>query len=158
MTSLTELEHAILETLAYSDIFEFPLRLEEVHRYLPVRAAMDEVRKGLSRAKQVDSRDGYYFLAGHEEYVEMRARRADASLPAFNWALRYGRILGSMPFVRMVGMTGSLAMMNLSEGADMDYMLVTKPGRLWTARAFAVSFGRLMRPFRHRICVNLLVS
>jgi hypothetical protein len=58
----------------------------------------------------------------------------------------------------MVTLTGSLAMLNLSRDADMDYMLVTQPGRLWLARAFAVTFGRVMRIFGDRICVNLLVS
>ena len=28
------MERAVLETLAYSDIFDFPLRIEEIHRYL----------------------------------------------------------------------------------------------------------------------------
>jgi hypothetical protein len=63
-----------------------------------------------------------------------------------------------MPFVRMAGMTGSLAVMNLSKGADMDFMLVTRPGRLWVARACAILFGRMARLLGHRICVNLLVS
>jgi len=158
MTPLNKLERAILETLAYSDIFEYPLLIEEVHRYLSIRATLDQTLNGLSRAKQADSRSGYYFLAGHDIYVDIRTQRAAASIPAFKRAVRYGRILGSMPFVRMVGMTGSLAVMNLSKGADIDYMLVTQPGRLWMARAFAVTFGRMMRPFGHRICVNLLVS
>jgi len=158
MTSLTALERAILETLAYSDIFEYPLRLEEAHRYLPLRAELDEVRAALERSDRVDSKNGYYFLAGHADYVDIRVQRTDASLPAFAWSLRLGRILSCLPFVRMTGLTGSLAMKNLSKGADMDFMLVTQPGRLWIARAVAVTFGRMMRLFGYRICVNLLVS
>lgn len=158
MNSPAALERAILETLAYSDIFEYPLQLEEVHRYLPRRAEIEEVQNGLNRATQVDSKNGYYFLAGHDDFVDIRIQRADDSRSAFSWSLRYGRILGFLPFVRMVGLTGSLAMKNLSKNADMDFMLVTVPGRLWTARAFAVTFGRAVRLFGHRICVNLLVS
>jgi hypothetical protein len=152
------LERAVLSALAYSDIFEYPLTLEEIHRYLPARASMDEVRRTLSDLPQVGSRQGYFFLKGNQGIVDVRLERARASLPFFRWALRFGRILGSLPFVRMVGMTGSLAVMNLSKGADMDYMLVTQPARLWTARAFAVTFGRLIRLFGHRLCVNILVS
>ena len=37
------LERAILETLAYSDVFEYPLRLNELHRYLPIRAKTGQV-------------------------------------------------------------------------------------------------------------------
>ncbi len=152
------LERAVLSALAYSGIFEYPLTLEEIHRYLPARASVDDVRRALSNLPQVDSRQGYFFLKGNDGLVNVRLARARASRPVFRRALRFGRILGSLPFVRMVGMTGSLAVMNLSKGADMDYMLVTRPARLWTARAFAVTFGRFMRLFGHRICVNILVS
>lgn len=158
MTQPNALEHALLETLAYSDVFEYPLRLEEVHRYLPLRATLEQVRAGLGRAALVDCRGGYYFLTGQGDNVDIRLQRASASRLPFERAVRYGRILGSMPFVRMVAITGSLAMLNLSKSADMDYMLVTQSVRLWTARAFAVLFGRMMRPLGNKICVNLLVS
>jgi hypothetical protein len=74
------------------------------------------------------------------------------------YALKYGRLLGSLPFVRMVALTGSLAVMNVSKNADFDYLLVTHPGRLWTARAFALLFGRLTRRLGHTICPNLIIS
>jgi hypothetical protein len=61
-----------------------------------------------------------------------------------------------LPYVRMVALTGSLAVLNLSQGADMDYMVVTQPGRF--VDGLLPSFGRMMHPFGHTICVNLLVS
>jgi len=152
------LETAILETLAYSDIFDYPLKIDELHRYLVVPASKDRILQCAASFDRVASCEGYYFLAGRAEVVDLRKIRASASQKIYERAVFYGRILGSLPFVRMVALTGSLTVMNLSKGADMDYMLVTQPGRLWTARAFAVTFGRLMRPFGHRICVNLLVS
>jgi hypothetical protein len=106
----------------------------------------------------VSTESGFYFLAHRHEIVKTRIEREKNSRAAFQRACRYGAILGSLPFVRMVTLTGSLAMLNLSRDADMDYMLVTQPGRLWLARAFAVLFGRLMRVTGDRICVNLLVS
>jgi hypothetical protein len=151
MNSPAALERAVLESLAYSDIFEYPLRLEEVHRYLPLRAELDAVRIALENSQQVDSKNGYYFLTEHDDYVDIRIRRTSASQSSFAWALRLGRILGWFPFVRMAGLTGSVAVKNLSKGADMDFMLVTQPGRLWTARAFAVIFGRVMRLFGQRV-------
>ena len=58
----------------------------------------------------------------------------------------------------MVALTGSLAVMNSSRNADFDYMLVTIPGRVWTARAFALLFNRFTRLFGHTLCPNLIVS
>jgi hypothetical protein len=153
------LERAILEALAYSDIFEYPLRLDELHHYLPVLVNADELPATLRALNgQVGKRDDFYFLAERQELVEIRQRRAERSYKLLPKAIQYGRVLGSLPFVRMVALTGSLAVMNVTDGADIDYMLVTQAGRLWTARAFAVTFGRMMRLSGHTICVNVLVS
>jgi hypothetical protein len=51
-----------------------------------------------------------------------------------------------------------MAVMNISKNADFDYMLVTTPGRLWTARAFALAFNRYVHLFGHTLCPNLIVS
>lgn len=154
----SSLERAIFETLAYSDVFDYPLTLDELHRYLTFPALKDELLVCLKSLSTVSSRSGFYFLAHHDALVEIRLTREAVSRPAFRRALSYGRILGALPFVRMAALTGSLAVLNLSKKADMDYFLITQPGRLWLARAFAVTFGRFMRLFDDRICVNLLVS
>lgn len=159
MKNMPTLERAVLEALAYSDIFDYPLRLDELHRYLPVRAEMDELSNALKSLNgRVGRKEDFYFLEKREAIVEIRKGRAARSKKLLPVALKYGRALGSFPFVRMVALTGSLAVGNVSEQADLDYMLITAPGRLWTARAFAVTFGRIMRPFGHVICVNLLVT
>lgn len=158
--AISPIEQAVLETLAYSDIFEYPLPLDELLRYLPIPADREELKENLTSLRSVsfDNSTGYYCLRGREEIVAIRKGRENVSEASFRRALFYGRILGIFPFVRMVSMTGSLAMLNLSKNADMDFMLITASGRLWISRVFAVTFGRLMRLTGDRICVNLLVS
>jgi hypothetical protein len=58
----------------------------------------------------------------------------------------------------MAALTGSLAVQNVSTNADFDYMLVAARGRVWTARAFALLLNRLVRPFGHTLCPNLILS
>lgn len=157
-TAITPLERVIFETLAYSDIFDYPLMLIELRRYLSLSISLDELKSQIPLINSLPNRDGYYHLPGRDEIVAIRKGRNSASRRDFHRALSNGKILAHMPFVRMVAITGSLAMLNLSKNADMDFMLVTAPHRLWIARAFAVTFGRLMRLTGDRICVNLLVS
>jgi hypothetical protein len=153
------LNQAILEALAYSDIFEYPLQLNELHRYLPVQAEAEELSAVLeSLKKQVGEKDGYYFLSGRQETVEIRKGREAHSKKLLPHALTYGRVLGSLPFVRMVALTGSLAVMNVSKNVDFDYLIVTVPGKVWTARAFALLFNRMTRLFGHTLCPNLIVA
>lgn len=157
-----DLAHPILDTLAYSDVFDYPLTASEVHRYLTGEhatvEAVAQALDGMVRSRYIAQVNEYFTLPNRESIVEIRKRRAKIASRLWVKAAQDGRILASLPFVRMVAVTGSLAVLNISRGADMDFMLVAEPGRLWTARAFAVVFGRWMRPSGHTICVNLLVS
>jgi hypothetical protein len=153
------LERAILEALAYSDIFDCPLRLDEIHRYLPMRAGTEQVLQALKAPNGfVGEQDDFYFLVGRENIVEIRRQREAHSQKLMRWALMYGRILGALPFIRMVALTGSLAVLNSTKDADFDYMLVTAPNRVWTARAFALLFNRITKLFGHTLCPNLIIS
>ncbi len=153
------LEQAIVETLAYSDVFDFPLRAEEIHRYLPLQVTLADVQATLDRGMPaVESKRGYYFLSGRGGLVSIRLMREAISRPAFKQAMRIGRIHGGLPFIRMVALTGSLAMLNSEEAADLDYMLVAAPGHIWTARGFALLFGRLTARRGLTLCPNLIVS
>jgi len=153
------IERAILETLVYSDIFEHPLKLKELHRFLPMRADEQELTRAMhSLNGRVVMKDEFYFLVDREEIVDIRKQREARSLFLLPRALKYGRVLGSLPFIRMVALTGSLAVLNISKNADFDYMLVVARGRVWTARAFALLFNRIVKLFGHTICPNLIVS
>ncbi len=158
LLNISPLERAILETLAYSDVFDYPLTLDELHRFLTFPATVNEIQECMIGMKNITFANGYYFLAGRSEIVDIRNQREENSRKAFRRAMFYGRILGRLPFIRMVALTGSLAMLNLSKNRDMDYMLVAKPGRVWTARAFALLLARVTRLFGDVICPNVIVS
>ena len=78
-----DLEWPILLTLAYGDVFDFPMTVSEVHRYLigtrasPGRVA-DEL-DALNRSGRVESRAGYHFLPGRSRLVKRRRDRAKIS-------------------------------------------------------------------------------
>ena len=152
------LENAILETLAYSDIFDYPLTADELHRFLGISASRQDIEPCAATMKDVSLKDGYYFLASRDEIVDLRKRRETVSRKVFKRAMFYGRILGALPFVRMVALTGSLALRNCDETGDYDYMIVAKKGRVWLARAFALLLNRIAHLFGDTLCPNLIVS
>jgi hypothetical protein len=156
---IISLERAILEALVYSDIFDYPLRIEELFKYLSVPIVRSDLNSYLNGySGMVEFHDGYYHLKGRENLINQRKNREIASRHLLNRAIWFGRILGSLPFIRMVALTGSLALQNCDETADIDYLLVTAHGRVWTARAFALLFGRITALFGNVICPNLIIS
>ena len=106
--SFTEkLSQAVLQTLTYSDIFDYPLTAPEVHKYLTgMEASFEEVLQALEDGPS--RRTGNYFtLSGREAIVSIRLDREARSQKLLPLALRYGRILGGLPYIRMVALTVS---------------------------------------------------
>src|SRR4030095_4434136 len=157
-SSLEKLSWAVVQTITYSDIFDYPLTACEIHRYLTgVNATLEEVALALEEGSVMQTGD-YFTLPGREGLSNIRIQREKRSRELLPTTIRYGRILGTLPYIRMVALTGSLAVLNVSKNADFDYMLVTSPGRVWTARAFALLFNRIVHLFGHTICPNLIVA
>lgn len=59
-------------------------------------------------------------------------------------AKRAATLLQLVPFVRFVAVTGSLGRGEAKPDSDADLFIVTEPGRLYTARAFALAFLQLI--------------
>lgn len=79
-------------------------------------------------------------------------------------AVRYARLLSLVPFVRFVGLNGSLARGCSGKKSDVDLLVVAQPGRLYTVRFFATVVLALT-PWRRRpdnvagkICLNCFLS
>lgn len=151
---------AIRDTLAYADLFRYPLTAHELHRYLHGRMVGCAGVEGALAAgvDGVQHEDGYYALVGRTGLAAHRLglRRASASLGAR--ARGYATLLKYLPYVRMVGLTGSLAIGNPARRADIDLMIVTAPGRVWLCRAAIVAVVRLVGLGGDVLCPNYLVA
>lgn len=153
---------AVCATVAFADMFDFPLRLDEVYRDLIVLPAPFEETCAAIAASHADgrlSRDGrYVVLAGRTGLGPERERRAARARRLWPAARRFGAVIARLPFVRMVAVSGSLAAENPDEAADLDFLVVTEPGRLWLVRALSVCLVRLARRAGVLLCPNYLLT
>lgn len=157
------IETAILQTVAYVDVFDYPLTATEVHRYLvgvPASAARVTavLKNGRLVPRHLSHCQGYFTLPGRESIVATRKRREEVARRLWPEAIRYGRRIGTLPFVRMVALTGSLAVNNAESDADIDYLIVTENGRLWLCRAFTILVVRLAARRGIHLCPNYFLS
>jgi hypothetical protein len=63
-----------------------------------------------------------------------------------------------LPFVRMVAVTGALAVDNISARPDIDLLVVAEPGRVWVCRRFLIVLVRLARVFGDDVCPNYVIA
>lgn len=155
------LQQAILQTLVYADLFDYPLTPHEVVRYLGVSAEPATIVAQLNRSAasgMVVCHNGYVALPGRAELFDLRARRELAAARQWPAARRYARWLALVPFVRMVAVTGTLAVNNVEAADDIDLFIVTRPGRLWLCRALVVLLVRLAALAGDDLCPNYFLS
>jgi hypothetical protein len=159
----TSLTRAILNTIVYADIFDYPLTSAQIHRYLTgMRAAPESVFKQLEALGRqpgvLISIGEYYLLSGRENIVDIRKQREQTAARLWPLALRYGRMIAALPFVRMLAVTGSLAMNNAGERGDIDFMIVTANDRVWLCRLLVLGVVRLAAWQKVNLCPNYLIS
>lgn len=165
----------LLGTVAYYDVFGLPLTAFEIWEH---RIAMDgpeedrhlslrDIVRTLgedSLAGRIDTRDGFYFLKGRENLVDSRLRKDKVSSAKLKRVRRLARLLSSVPFVRMIGVTGSLAMKQSDTESDWDLLVVLKAGHIWTGRTILTGFLHVIGKRRHgewsrdRACLNYYVT
>lgn len=153
-------KQTILKTLHYADIFDYPLRFEEIQKYSVETLAVEVLKEILS---QMGS-GPYYCLPGREEIIELRKRREVYSQPKLKKARKVAALLKFIPWIKLIGVTGALAVENSDPGDDIDLIIVTAPKRLWLTRGLVVTFLRLTGQYRRpgkikdKICPNLMLS
>jgi hypothetical protein len=163
-SALNSLERAIYSTLAYRDIFHFPLTVSEIHRYLHRRSASQEeveatLASGPLRKHYLDSNGEHYALRGRGVLFTTRVARAKMSAEQWPTALRMARFLATLPNIRMVALTGSLAAGNFSAGADIDFLLLTDGGAMWRTRALCRFFALVNKKLgKGLFCPNMFLS
>jgi hypothetical protein len=157
------LRTAIQKTVAYADVFDYPLTAAEIHRYLAgmsvsAQGVIASLGKGDMVPRFLSQRHGFFTLPGREEIVTVRQERGAVAGQLWHHALRYGRMAERLPFVRMVAVTGSLAMDNPDGGADIDILVVAKNDRLWLCRAFIILLVRLAARSGVGLCPNYFLA
>lgn len=129
--------------VAYADIFDYPLTRAEcsVFSLFLVKNSVKSIR-GIT-AKKVQGKT-YYFLSGREALIAKRLRRAIYAREKWRKATIVAKAIGRIPTVRLVGVTGGLAMNNVTVDDDIDLYCVTEKNTLWITRFFVTILVMLL--------------
>ena len=170
---MNQTQIAILKTLAYADIFDYPLTLNEIGHWLIWTSSafpptFKDLQAVITKISKINKYQQYYFLTGRDDLVKIRQQRIRFSQLKWKLARRIGNWLKLIPSINLVAVTGALAMDNASTVDDIDLMIVTTNNRLWLTRFFSVLLLELLRVRRrpriganqqkNRVCLNLFLD
>jgi len=156
-------ELAILKTLVYFDIFDYPLSQKDIKSFLECHLP-DEALAGALRqliSDRIIFKTGeFYSLRNNLQKAEKRLQgnlRAQKLLPR---ASKIGAFLYKFPFVRAVAVSGSLSKNYADEKADIDFFIIAKENRLWIARTILHLFKKLtfLIGRQHFYCMNYFID
>lgn len=152
---------AILDTLAYGAVFDYPMTLDEIHRSLmQVRASKREIARLLRDdpflLSRIDREGPFYHLSGEAPSVASRRHAEQRTRALLTRNERALAIVRKTPFVRMVALSGAAAHGNARDD-DIDLFLVTAPGRTWTVALVSFVVMKLLRR-RRALCMNYFVG
>lgn len=174
ISTLTDcpVERAIVRTLLYFELFSYPLTAREIWQFAhfessePEQQATTESFEMFQEKLQMLVAKGavfqfqdFYQTMQHPEWVERRRNAnqlADAFLPK---ARRMARLIAGFPYIRAVFVSGSLSKHCMKPDGDIDFFLITTPGRLWLARTLLVLFKKVFLFNSHKyFCVNYFID
>lgn len=159
---------AILATLAYHDIFNFPLKLSELANYLiSVKADQAQINTHIKRLlgdSKIGESHEFYFLANRSKILKNRKLRQRYATSKFKKARFYAQILKLISQIKLVAISGALAMGNSTRLDDIDLVIICAKNQLWTTRFLA---NMILFPYRRypnsksisdRACLNIFLD
>jgi hypothetical protein len=155
-------EWALLATVAYADLFDAPLPVEDAVAAC-IGAACDEAElrrmaRGPALAQHLTLHpSGHLVLAGREELVGRREEGVARTTALLQRHRRTLSALASLPFVRMAAFSGGTVHHNPGAKPDIDLFVIAAAGHVYTAYALLFLASKLTRT-RHIVCPNYLID
>jgi predicted nucleotidyltransferase len=176
MSIPTHLEKQILATIVYYDILDYPLTGFEVFLYLvngnyelritnyELGDVCDLLNNSEYLKKYISQKYGFYFLKKRENIVQQRLDRKKLADQKWKKIKKIFWIMQVVPFMKMVLVSGSLALGNSRKESDVDLIITAKKGKIWTVRTFVTLLTSILGVRRYKnktedkICLNHYIT
>lgn len=157
------LQRSILRTLLYFDLFRYPLKPDEIFKFLGTNSidlpALSDALNELVVHGYAFCHEGFYSLQPGRELVNRRHAGSANARRMSRLASRRGKFIGGFPFVRAVMASGSFSKGYMDADSDLDFFVVTAAGRLWIARMFIALYKRVFLRNSHKyFCCNYFIA
>lgn len=162
-------EEAIIKTLLYSDIFDFPMTRHELWNFLisDRKLSRQEFTDALANLSlYITQKDGYFALRDRETIIKKRKKNIPEVQKKFHIARRVVKYLSYIPTIRFIGISGGLSLGDATSDDDIDFFIITRKNTLFMTRLLVLGLLEFLGLRRKRsdaapadkICVNLFLD
>ena len=134
-----------LKTILYFSIFRYPLTIDEIHSYTnhnDLSETKSELNQLMERKIIIDI-DSFYVYANDLESVTKRLKGNIQAKKAMIIAKERAKFISKFPFVKAVGISGSLSKGYYDNDSDIDFFVITKHSKLWICRTLLVLYKKI---------------
>lgn len=155
---------AVNRTLQYFALFRFPLQVHEIRQHCSLHCTEAEIRDYLEEQEysgNVFSAHGYFCLLPEvEALLERRLKGKQKAVKDIIAARRVAKLIFQAPFVRYVGISGSLSKGFADAKSDYDFFIITEENRLWISRTLLHMLKKLsfLVGQQHKLCMNYFID
>jgi len=170
MENNLDLKGAIVKAIAFFDLFDYPLTLNEIWHRLGVKRELIEVMEELEKMEKsplpplVKGGNGFYFLSGRGAIAEERLKRYNFADRKFKRATLAARIFKFIPWIKLIAIGNLMGAQNLKDQGDIDFFIITEAKRVWLTRFFCVATAKVLglRPKpggkKDKICLSFFIG
>lgn len=103
--------------------------------------------------------DDFYIYASDLESVTKRLKGNLQAQKALVIAEKRAKFIAQFPYVKAVGVSGSLSKGYYDDESDIDFFVITKPNKLWICRTILMVYKKIfLLNSRKYFCVNYFVA
>jgi len=148
---MDDLQQSIFKTLAFFDLFSYPLTSWEIFKWLyspqekySYQTVLTKLLE-LEQTNKLSHNQGFYFLPQENDLVKTRLLNYSLAQVKYRRAKKFVKIISCFPWIKAVCVCNTLAYNNAGENSDIDLFIITAPKRLWLSRLLVVSFLKIIR-------------
>lgn len=144
-----------IRQLIYYSLFQYPLSIDEIDGDSTVQDGLDTlVKQGV-----LFKLNNYYSVVDSKKRLEKRLVGNTLFEEMMPLAIKRAKFIFQFPFVKGVYISGSMSKGFISEDGDVDFFIITKPGRLWLCRSLLIFYKKVfLGNSRKLFCLNYFID
>ena len=137
------MDKKLASTIKYFAFFGYFPSFDDVYTFYPIKVSKIKLKK---RYRAYKDTVGEYGIRMTNDKYQISKRKLK------NWRFRaYIKLLSIFPQIKLIGLSGSISMMNAKKDDDIDLFVITAKKRLFTGRFISLFLAQIFGLRRSRV-------